>query len=136
MSLTRRLFSKGAVAAPAVAPGAVREFLARGGGSNVSSLSGVAQNAVQYDLSNPIPSTPGSMLAYWKKEFAEFLANRDDDLGEAMRYVRDLDADLMVNKSLSLTARVRMQAQRELDRNFERRKRAYLGQIKHLAGLA
>ena len=71
-----------------------------------------------------------------EKEFAEFLANRDDDLGEAMRYVRDLDADLMVNKSLSLTARVRMQAQRELDRNFERRKRAYLGQIKHLAGLA
>lgn len=131
MSLTRRLFGQAAVAAPVAVPGMVREFAAQQGvgpfarnqiAGGLMSVSDMGRNSDKY--------SPAGIIDSWKDELKRLLGlDRTAVLGEAMRQVDRFDADLMTNKSLSLTARIRVQAGRNIEREFEYRKKSLMDRI-------
>lgn len=58
-------------------------------------------------------------IASLVKELAGLKGSRADRVGERMRAVVRLDPDLSVNRSMSLVTKMRLQAERDVDRDLE-----------------
>lgn len=128
MSITRRLFAQ---ALPAL-PTAMKAAAAAG----VSDGVGVGK-ALGYAVSQAgcAPASPDydGHLAYLKGELARLVENRSDRLGYFMRSVCRLDPDIASNRSFSLAARIRLQAERDEARDFEQQRDSYQRQIADFA---
>lgn len=116
MSLTRRLFARALPAIPLAMKAAASAGISGGvGGMGVP-------GAVTASGLNAVPSSPGESYAdHLKKCLLDLVANRGTARAEAMRYVSRLDADLASYRSLSLSTRIRLQAERDEERDFRRR---------------
>lgn len=127
MVLSRRMFGLAAAAAPAIGPSMANQpFEAKTPLNNAQIPAGVfiGGNAVD----------PFSNITFWRDRLAALVAGRKDDLLLAMRNVERFDPDLMpeVSKSFSMAARIRLQAQRNLDRAFEQERSHIMKYIEEL----
>jgi hypothetical protein len=66
-------------------------------------------------------------IAAVEKELAQIGKNRGDMVKAARRCIARLDADLDANKSLSMAAKIQMQAERDVDWQLEQQ-RSWIGQ--------
>ncbi len=112
--ITRRLFGKIAAAAPAAMQAAASAGVA-------GPLSDDGFMYGQATAGSAVALRAGVDIAKdLRKQIADLIGGRQDRFRNYMRGVRRLDADLASMRSLSLSARIRIQAQRDEARDFER----------------
>lgn len=129
MKLTRRLFFRQAAGAAAAGPLAVqavaRDVEARGlAMPSALDLSG---------LSGPDTAHARAKELEWIKDsLSRFLKNGKPR--PRPEYVQRFDGDLVANRSMSLSTRIRIQAERDAIRSYEREHQSFLDRIAYLSG--
>lgn len=123
--ITRRLFAR----ALPVIPVAMKAAAAAGVSDGIGVAAANAAGAVA--SGNPVgPSGIGeSYLDYLKRSLAEHIANRAMRRARAARFVSRLDPDLASSRSFSLAARIRLQGERDEERDFEEQRLRLLKEI-------
>lgn len=96
----------------------------------------LGDNALQYAS---IASGKGGPLApdasFWRDRLKDLIDRRGERLAGFMRNVSKLDPDLAESRSLSLSAKIRIQAERNEQRDFDEESSRYLKLAKEIVGL-
>lgn len=107
-------------------------------GLNPNVGAAVGQFAVQSDRyfgATQAGSSPNVSPSYWADRLKELVAKRGERRASYMRRVSKLDADLAESRSLSLSAKIRLQAERDEQRDFDEESSRYLDLAKSAVGL-
>jgi hypothetical protein len=130
--MLRRSFLKAFAAAPVAAPVLAREAAAKAGVGpllNANTLQGSP-------LADPVPPPNGSFIDYVREEVQRTMSSEWTDRirSESVRNVKRLDPDLACSRSLSLSAAVRLQAERDADRRIAEARNHWLSEFRKTTG--
>lgn len=117
--ITRRIFGKIAAAAPAALSAAANAGLAPPI-SAMAELDAGSQAAMQISGGLGYAGESFDPIKNAKRRIAELIDGRPARRGDYLRNISRLDPDLADARSLSMSARIRLQAERNEARDFER----------------
>jgi hypothetical protein len=131
MKPTRRGFLGGLLGAPAVLPDVVKEMAVNTVSAPIA-IDYTAAPSQQYSgLSDPVAYSAKAALRDVKAEMSWFFENIDP-VSVWTRRVNRIDADIASSRSLSLSAKMRLQAERNRSQFIEEQEGSYMRRIAEL----